>query len=105
MGALFHSTAIEDLAMISDGSGQFDLLTQGLCWVHAERLNHTLLPMNKAHKEVVESVRDQIWSLYRKLKAYKLSPCPTQAINLSKTFDNIYPSDFKMLVSERLSDS
>jgi hypothetical protein len=90
MGALLHSTAIENLAIISDGAGQFDLLTHGLCWVHAERLIHTLLPMNKAHKEAVEGVRDQIWSLYRKLKAYKLSPCPTQAINLSKTFDNIF---------------
>jgi len=90
IGALLHSTAIENLAIISDGAGQFNLLTHGLCWVHAERLIHTLLPMNKAHKEAVAGVREQIWDLYRQLKAYKQSPCAQQAVNLSKTFDNIF---------------
>ena len=90
MGALLHSTAIDNLAIISDGAGQFDLLNHGLCWVHAERLIHTLLPMNKAHKEAVANVRGQIWGLYRQLKGYKRSPCPKQAVNLSKKFDDIF---------------
>lgn len=64
MGALLHSTAIDVLAIIRNGAGQFNLLTHGLCWVHAERLNHTLLPMNKAHKEAVADVREQIWGLF-----------------------------------------
>jgi hypothetical protein len=38
------------------------LLTHGLSWVHAERLNHILLPMNEAHKEAVASVREQTWA-------------------------------------------
>jgi len=90
IGALLHSTAIEHLAIISDGAGQFDILAHGLCWVHAERLIHTLLPMNEAHKKAVEGVRDQIWDLYRQLKAYKQSPCAQQAVNLSKTFDKLF---------------
>ena len=90
MGALLHSTAIDELAIISDGAGQFNLLTHGLCWVHAERLIHTLLPMNKAHKEAVADVREQIWGIYRQLKAYKRSPSPKQAVNLSKRFDDIF---------------
>jgi hypothetical protein len=90
MGSLLYSTSIDSLAIISDGAGQFDVLDHGLCWVHAERLIHTLLPMNESHKKAVKGVREQIWSLYRELKSYKLSPCTKKAENLSKTFDDIF---------------
>jgi hypothetical protein len=90
MSALLQNTAIEHLAIISDGAGQFNLLTHGLCWVHAERLIHTLVPMNEAHKKAVAGVREQIWDLYRQLKAYKQTPCAEDAVNLSKIFDNIF---------------
>ncbi len=38
MGAILKSGVASDLGIISDGAGQFRLLEQGLCWVHAERL-------------------------------------------------------------------
>jgi hypothetical protein len=37
-----HGSSIEQLAIISDGAGQFTILQHGLCWVHAERLIHNL---------------------------------------------------------------
>lgn len=85
-----HGGSIEQLAIISDGAGQFNILQHGLCWVHAERLIHTLLPMNKSHKLAVEGVREQIWGLYRELKLYKLTPCAEQAVILSERFDAIF---------------
>ena len=37
----------ERLAIVSDDAGQFKVLRHGLCWIHAERLIHTLLPLNE----------------------------------------------------------
>jgi hypothetical protein len=46
--------------------------------------------MNDKHKKAVEGVREQIWTLYRELKLYKLKPCPKQAEAISKDFDDIF---------------
>ncbi len=93
MGALLHKSDLGHLAIISDGAGQFNVFQHGLCWVHAERLIHTLIPMNANHKQAVEEVRSQIWELYRDLKLYKLSPCPQQAEALSARFDAIFEQE------------
>ncbi len=90
IGALLHKGDVEKLAIISDGAGQFAVFQHGLCWVHAERLIHTMLPMNDTHKKAVEAVREQIWTLYRELKSYKLAPCPKQAEAISKSFNDIF---------------
>ena len=90
IGALLHKGDVEKLAIISDGAGQFAVFQHGLCWVHAERLIHVLLPMNDTHKKAVEDVREQIWTLYRELKLYKLDPCPRQATEISQHFDDIF---------------
>ena len=90
IGALLHKGDVEKLAIISDGAGQFAVFQHGLCWVHAERLIHVLLPMNDTHKKAVEGVREQIWTLYRELKLYKLNPCPKQAEAISQRFDDIF---------------
>lgn len=90
IGALLHKGDVEKIAIISDGAGQFAVFQHGLCWVHAERLIHTLLPMNDTHKQAVELVREQIWTLYSELKYYKLNPCPKQAEAISKKFDDIF---------------
>ena len=90
IGSLLHKGDVEKLAIISDGAGQFAVFQHGLCWVHAERLIHTLLPMNDTHKKAVADVRAQIWTLYKALKSYKLNPCPKQAEAISKSFDDIF---------------
>lgn len=90
IGALLHKGDVDKLAIISDGAGQFAVFQHGLCWVHAERLIHVLMPMNDSHKKAVEDVRAQIWALYSELKLYKLKPCPKQAEVISKDFDNIF---------------
>jgi hypothetical protein len=37
------------------------------------------MPMNESHKKALKGVRAKIWTLYRALKSYKLSPWPKQA--------------------------
>jgi len=90
LGRALDNKALDMLAVISDGAGQFNVLQHGLCWVHAERLIHKLIPLNDAHREDINRVRDEIWSFYRRLKEYKKAPCETKKIALSNEFDRLF---------------
>lgn len=87
--ALSHGLP-RDLAIVSDGAGQFKLLLHGLCWVHTERLIHRLIPLNEAHREDLATVRRQIWDLYADLKRYQAQPTPAQKAALEVRFDAIF---------------
>lgn len=74
LGVLAQRGLSERLAIISDDAGQFKVLRHGLCWIHAERLIHTMLPLNKDHREDIAKVRGELWELYADLKTYKQKP-------------------------------
>jgi hypothetical protein len=90
LGCALQNSAIEGLAVISDGAGQFNVLQHGLCWVHAERLIHKLIPLNDGHREDIARVRGEIWSLYAGLKTYKKQPDEKQKKRLVDEFDQIF---------------
>ncbi|WP_041395406.1 IS66 family transposase [Photobacterium profundum] len=90
LGCASENEALGKLAVISDGAGQFKVLQHGLCWVHAERLVHKLIPLNEGHQEDIAQVRDEIWSFYKELKEYKKQPCDTKKSALSKEFDRLF---------------
>lgn len=90
LGSVLSHGLCQDLAIISDDAGQFDVLIHGLCWVHAERLIHKLLPLNEMHREDIARVREQIWTFYAELKAYKWAPTDTQRSALWQRFDEIF---------------
>jgi hypothetical protein len=90
LGAILEESKLEQLAIVSDGAGQFNVLQHGLCWVHAERLIHKLQPLNDEHREDIERVRNEIWVLYKGLKHYKHSPDEAQKHTLSHEFDRIF---------------
>jgi hypothetical protein len=90
LGALLHELPLNHLAIISDGARQFDILEHGLCWVHAERLIHTMLPLNDKHREEIKTLRGQIWSLYKELKRYQREPDKAKSEILSTQFDEIF---------------
>jgi hypothetical protein len=46
--------------IVSDGAGQFHLGGHALCWVHAERLVHKLLPNTDDQRRAVEATRTLI---------------------------------------------
>ena len=71
MGSLLRDVVPENLAVVSDDAGQFNVFDHALCWVHAERLIHRLIPLNEEHKKALDWIRAQIWEFYRDLKAYK----------------------------------
>jgi len=89
-GAIQAQGLLENAAIISDDAGQFRVGEHALCWVHAERLVHKLLPANQRQRNAVEITRRMIWWLYQRLKHYKLAPSPEEAVDLSALFDRIF---------------
>ena len=78
------------MAEICCGAGQFKVLAHALCWVHAERLIHNLIPLSDAHRVDIKKIRGEVWDLYRELKRYKEQPSETKAQELAQEFDRIF---------------
>ena len=89
-GAIEAEGLLGQAVIVSDDAGQFRLGVHALCWVHAERLVHKLVPANDKQSNAVQVVRRMIWWLYRRLKHYKRDPSPEQASLLRSQFDRIF---------------
>ena len=102
LGSVLSHGMCKDLVILSDGARQFDILQHALCWVHTERLVHKTLALNESHQRDIDSVRDDIWTLYADMKAYRLDPQAKQKIILSQRFDEIFSSDTSYQTLNRL---
>jgi hypothetical protein len=89
-GAIRHQGLLQDTVVVSDDAGQFRVGVHALCWVHAERLVHKLVPANDKQRNAIEVAKRMIWWFYRSLKEYKLAPSPEQAQVLRARFDRIF---------------
>ena len=89
-GAIRHQGLLANTVVVSDDAGQFRVGVHALCWVHAERLVHKLVPANDRQRNAIEVAKRMIWWFYRCLKQYKLAPCPQQAQVLRARFDRIF---------------
>ena len=90
LGCIVAQGIPPDLVILSDDAGQFNVLLHALCWVHAERTIHKIIPFNEAQKAAVDSVREQIRDLYKALKAYKQHPCPQSKARIIRRFDELF---------------
>jgi Transposase IS66 family len=81
---------LPDTIIVSDDAGQFRVGVHALCWVHAERLVHKLVPANDKQRNAIEVAKRMIWWFYGLLKEYKLAPSPQQAEVLRARFDRIF---------------
>jgi hypothetical protein len=89
-GAIRHQGLLQDTVVVSDDAGQFRVGAHALCWVHAERLVHKLVPANDRQRNAIEVAKRMIWWFYRALKDYKRPPSPEQAQVLRARFDRIF---------------
>ena len=89
-GAIAEQGLLAGVVVVSDDAGQFRVGDHALCWVHAERLVHKLIPTNDGQRNAVEVAKRMIWWFYRRLKDYKLAPSPEQASLLRSQFDRIF---------------
>ena len=89
-GAICHHGLLTKAVIVSDGAGQFRVGAHALCWVHAERLVHKLIPATPEQRRAVEVTRTLIWWFYADLKAWAGDPCPRRAAALRARFDRIF---------------
>ena len=89
-GAIHRHGLLAGTVIVSDGAGQFRVGLHALCWVHAERLVHTLVPATPVQRRAVKLVRALIWWLYADLKAWTRDPCPRRAAALRARFERIF---------------
>jgi hypothetical protein len=89
-GAIRHQGRLPDTVIVSDDAGQFNVGVHALCWVHAERLVHKLVPANDKQRNAIEVAKRMIWWFYGSLKEYKQAPSRQQAQVLRARFDRIF---------------
>lgn len=89
-GAIRHHGLVGNAVIDSDDAGQFRVGTHALCWVHAERLLHKLMPTTPGQVKHVETLRELIWLFYKLLKDYQRRPSRRAANGLSVRFDRIF---------------
>jgi hypothetical protein len=87
LGQLLEQGVASNLVILSDGAPQFAILVHALCWVHAERPLVRMIPFNDKHRAAIEQVRQQLWELYKDLKAYCAKPEEANKASLSARFD------------------
>jgi hypothetical protein len=98
LGGLVERGVSPALVVLSDGAPQFDVFVHASCWIHAERPLARMAPYHDAHRAVIEKIREQIWELYKDLKAYRQQPDVAQKPLLEARFDALgeqktgYPS-------------
>jgi hypothetical protein len=90
LGAIIEHGISKDLVIVSDDAGQFNVLLHALCWIHANRAIDKIIPYTDQAKKDLDTVKDQIWQLYKGLKAYKENPKPAARKRLNDMFDEIF---------------
>ena len=90
IGSVIEHGISNDLTIISDDAGQFNVLVHALCWIHAERLIAKIIPFTEEQKKDLNTVRDEIWKLYQSLKRYRENPRPESKNRLEVKFDQIF---------------
>jgi hypothetical protein len=87
LGSLIAHGVSPELAILSDGAEQYDVLVHAACWIHAERPLARLIPYSEEHRAAIARVRGELWGLYQDLKEYRQRPDPSRRPALEARFD------------------
>jgi len=90
LGSIIEHGISKHLVIVSDDAGQFNVLLHALCWIHANRAIDKIIPFTDQAKQDLDAVKDQIWTLYHGLKAYKADPGQKDKKRLNDLFDEIF---------------
>ena len=92
VGSLVHHGMAAEVVIVSDDAGQFKIagFLNALCWVHAERTIHKLIPAGEERRDLQAQVRGQIWTFYQDLKRYQQAPDEITKVTLAQRFDEIF---------------
>jgi hypothetical protein len=87
LGSVLAHGVSPELVIMSDDAGQFQVLRNARCWIHADRAFTQLLALTPEHQAAVQAVREEFWELYRALKAYRADPQPEAKAALTARFE------------------
>jgi hypothetical protein len=90
IGGIIEHGISTNLVVVSDDAGQFNVLMHALCWIHANRAIDKIIAFTDQAKKDLDTVKGQLWQLYKGLKAYKQNPKPKDKKPLSAMFDKIF---------------
>ena len=90
IGSIVEHGISNDLVIISDDAGQFNVLLHALCWIHAERTIDKMIAITDEAQKDLDTTRDDIWKLYKGLKKYKENPNGKDKQRLETMFDDIF---------------
>ena len=78
--------------LLCDDAPQFKLVTDelGLCWIHDGRHYKKLEPCIAHHRYLLDSFLEQYWDFYKQLLAFRGTPTPEHAVQLSDEFDRLF---------------
>jgi hypothetical protein len=90
LGGLTIEGRSEPLRILSDGAGQFNIMTHGLCWVHIERGLRKLEGNTDPERDNIAEIQGLLWEYYQELKQYQQQPSTDGSIKLQSRFDEIF---------------
>ena len=90
IGSIIEHGISKHLVIVSDDAGQFNVLLHALCWIHANRAIDKIIPFTDQAKKDLNSVKNQVWLLYKGLKQYKEIPKAAGKKRLEQMFDDIF---------------
>jgi hypothetical protein len=101
-GSIHAHGFLQDVVLLSDAAGQFDIGQHALCWVHAERLVHKRDTFTDLHRAAQQHIRTLIWNFYADLKTYRANPSKNRRVVLRARFDRIFRRRTGFVTLDRL---
>jgi hypothetical protein len=101
-GGLAEAKTLDETVILSDGAPQFAIGEHARCWVHMERMIHTLDTFTDGQRRAQALIQDRIWGLYKDIKAWRLDPDPETARELTRRFDRIFRTKTRFVSLDRL---
>ena len=80
----------QQLRILSDGAGQFNVLVHALCWVHAERALRRLPGYTVRQRQNIEEMQQLLWDYYRQLQGYPENLTAENKLQLEGGFDAVF---------------
>lgn len=101
IGSILLDGFNQDMVILSDDAGQFNVFQHALCWIHAERGITTLIPSNEPQSNAIAWARDQIWTIYHLLLDYKAQPTSSLKTKINQLFNSMCQTktDYQLLNS------
>ena len=90
LGGMIEKGVSQQLRILSDGAGQFNVFVHGLCWVHAERALRRLSGETSSERQNIEEMQQLLWDYYRQLQDYSERPRAQSKTELEIGFEKVF---------------